>query len=86
MSPDPIIVKSTKHTCKSKGCNNPVRMRPFKGSKKLYPEGKCGVCMSTWKRYRMTGPERDQYVANGGVLELARIKKKKGKKCLEVTS
>ena len=61
-----------KHRCKSKGCDNEVRLRPFKGSKKLYPEGKCGICMSTWKRYRMTGPERDEYVANGGVLALAR--------------
>ena len=65
-----------KHRCKSKGCDNEVRLRPFKGSKKLYPEGKCGICMSTWKRYRMTGPERDEYVANGGVLALARIKRK----------
>lgn len=74
--------QSTKYTCKSKGCDNPVRMRPFKNSKKLYPEGKCGVCMSTWRRYRMTGPERDEYVANGGVLQLAR----KEMKCLKVAS
>ena len=71
-----------KHKCKSKGCDNAVRLRPFKGSKKLYPEGKCGVCMSTWKRYRMTGPERDEYVAGGGVLELVNLKKRKDNKCL----
>ena len=79
MSSETTTQMSTKHRCKSKGCDNPVRMRPFKGSKKLYPEGKCGICMSTWRRYRMTGPERDEYVAKGGVLQLVR----KENKCLK---
>ncbi len=47
-------------TCISIGCNNKCRMRPFKGSKKLYREARCGVCMNLMKKYQITGPERDE--------------------------
>lgn len=47
-------------TCTSAGCKRPVRMRPFKNSKKLYPEGTCRACQGTMRRYGITAPERDQ--------------------------
>lgn len=50
--------------CKSDGCDRETRLRPFKGSLKLYPEKRCGVCMATLRRYGITGPERDYRKAN----------------------
>ena len=55
--------------CTSKGCDEAVRMRPYKGSVKLYPEGLCGKCMKTKSRYGLTAPERDAYVAAGNKLK-----------------
>lgn len=46
--------------CTSNGCSRPTRMRPFKGSKKLYAEGTCRACQGTMRRYGITAPERDK--------------------------
>ena len=53
-------------SCISEDCDRPIRMRPFAGSRKLYPEKTCRSCQGTLRRWGLTKPQRDADKRNGG--------------------
>ena len=47
--------------CISKGCDNQTRPKQHNdGSDRWYFESRCNVCANLMKKYKITGPERDE--------------------------